>query len=322
MPFPGLQILLIVLTLAAAVAAAAGAAVAFVAVRRLSVRLDRLTAGVDMHFKTERKWRKTLAQQTAAILRHAVLPAHDATPTARLLAKRFKLYSQNEEDGILLALIEAAGAPARRFVEIGSGMTGGNSALLAMEFGWSGLMVEARRGHVEEARRRFSHNPGVQVVRAMATPTNVNKLLAKHGAGDDIDVLSLDIDSDDYWVLRAFNICRPRIIVVEYNALFGPKKALTVARGVAAQAGVKGYSGASLMAFDRLLTGRDYRLVAVEPNGVNAFFLRNDLAPEVPRVPVAQAFRAVRLRAETDDVERDIDIFEVAASRHLPLVEV
>ena len=40
---------------------------------------------------------------------------------ASLLSRRFKLMSQNEEDGVTLALLKLAGTPNRTFVEIGSG---------------------------------------------------------------------------------------------------------------------------------------------------------------------------------------------------------
>jgi hypothetical protein len=78
--------------------------------------------------------------------------------------------SQNEEDGLLLALFERAGWGRSRFVEIGSGKSGGNAAGLAHECGWSGLMIELSERSVEGARKKFAAKRGVTVVGARVTP--------------------------------------------------------------------------------------------------------------------------------------------------------
>ena len=49
----------------------------------------------------------------------------------RLTASRFRLLSQNQEDGILWSLFQQIGVKTRTFVELGSGATGGNAAMLA-----------------------------------------------------------------------------------------------------------------------------------------------------------------------------------------------
>src|SRR5690606_21050833 len=111
--------------------------------------------------------------------------------------------SQHEEDGIILALLDAAGVSTRQFVEIGCGGTGGNSAVLAYDMGWSGLMIDASAKAVKVASQEFRWNKGVTVVRALVTPEMVNDLLAAHGMTGEVDLLSIDIDSVDYWVLDA-----------------------------------------------------------------------------------------------------------------------
>lgn len=47
------------------------------------------------------------------------------------------------------------------------------------------------------------------------------------------------------------------------------------------------FYGASLSAFERLGHEKGYRLIRVEPRGANAYFLRNDVAPEIPAVSAA-----------------------------------
>jgi hypothetical protein len=69
-----------------------------------------------------------------------------------------------------------------------------------------------------------------------------------------------------------------------------------------------------------LAARKGYRLVGCEDAGVSAFVLHNDVAPDVPEVPAAVAWRPLRGRVADEEIA--IDIFEVSRSRALPLVEV
>lgn len=270
---------------------------------------------------TDAKWRKIFSHQLAALLRHAVLPLDRLEPPHSLNARRFRLRSQNEEDGVLLALLEHAGWGGRRFVEIGSGKSGGNSAGLAHECGWSGLLVELSERSVDLARAKFAGQRGVTAVAARVTPGNVNELLEKHGYGSDVDVLSIDIDSYDYWILEALNVT-PRILILEYNALFGAERRVTIPLDQPLDGTPKGYNGASLAALTALADRKGYRLVTCENAGVNAFYLRHDVAPEVREVTPAEAFKPLRSRVDLDDAEIKTDIYAAAAKRNLRLLDV
>ena len=260
----------------------------------------RFTA-LEHSLKTERKWRLIFARQINAVLRTLHLSRMPLSPPHDIIASRFRLWSQNEEDGIILALLDRAGTTNRRFVEIGSGQSGGNAAMLAGECGWSGLMVDMVPEAIEILRARFAHNPGVVGIAAIVTPENVNQLITAHGFAGEVDLLSIDIDSYDYWVLEALSACAPRLLVVEYNAGFGAARAVTIPRDQPLEGAPKAYRGASLAAMEKAARRKGYRLVLCDPSGVNAFFLRNDVAPQVPAVPVAQAFRQAIDRWSLDD---------------------
>jgi hypothetical protein len=279
------------------------------------------TRVTELHdsFKTEQKWRVIFARQIGAVIRALHLPHARLSPPHDILARRFRLWSQNEEDGIILALLDRAGTTNRRFVEIGSGRSGGNAAMLAHELGWSGLMIDSVPRAIDSLKARFAHNPGVVGVVAFVTPENVNQLLTDHGFAGEVDLLSIDIDSYDYWVLEALTACSPRVLVVEYNASFGSTRAVTIPRDQSLDAAPKEYRGASLAALEKAARRKGYRLVVCDPSGVNAFFLRHDVAPDIPALDVARAFRSHRDRLDMS--EEPID---VAASpmNGLPLVEV
>jgi hypothetical protein len=279
--------------------------------------LDRFDSGRQ----TDAKWRKIFSNQLTALLRHVCLPLDRLPAPQALNARRFRLRSQNEEDGVLLALLESAGWGACRFVEIGSGKSGGNSAGLAHECGWSGLLVELSERSVDLARAKFAGNRGVTAVAARVTPANVNELLAQYGYGSDVDVLSIDIDSYDYWILEALTVT-PRILILEYNALFGAERRVTIPADQPLDGTPKGYNGASLAALTTLAGRKGYRLVTCENAGVNAFYLRHDVAPEVREVTPVEAFKPLRSRVDLADAEIKTDIYAAAAKRNLPLLDV
>jgi hypothetical protein len=243
-------------------------------------------------------------------------------PAGDLLTRRFRLFSQNEEDGIILALFEHAGVTNRRFVEIGSGMSGGNSAILAYECGWSGLMIEIEQRKIDTLRENFRHNPGVIGIAAAVSPENINQLLSEHGFTGEIDLLSLDIDSFDYWVLEAITVVSPRVLIVEYNARLGRDRALTIPKDGVLDDIPKPLRGASLAAIEKLARRKGYRLVFCEPTGTNAFFLRDGVATEFEGLSAADAYRPAADRWNLETMPQPAADQVNIESGSLPLVEV
>lgn len=293
---------------------------------RLESKVDRLVALVEAmteRQKQEDKWRRRVRRQMDALMRREFLNHAELPVPESIIRRRFVLYSQNEEDGIALALLSRAGVIARRFVEIGCGAKGGNSAILACELGWSGLMIDANPLLLEGLRSVLGVPPSVIVSCATVSSANINEILERHGMTGDVDLLSIDIDSTDYWVLAALEACRPRLLVMEYNALFGPTRAVTLPDTPIPGKRPKGYFGASLAALEKLARRKGYGLVLCEPAGVNAFFLRDDLAPDIPRLAPADAYRApLDRRALLEPERKAIDIYGVIDAHRLPLVEV
>jgi hypothetical protein len=285
--------------------------------------LTQMVEGIVARQKQDEKWRGIFRRQIDALLRQAYLSDSGLPAPRSLAAQRFRLRSQNEEDGITLALLKAAGVVTRRFVEIGSGGKGGNSAVLAFDLGWSGLMVDASGTAMGMLRNLLGANPAVTFVRTYVTSANINKLLRKHGMTGEIDLLSIDIDSCDYWLLEAVEVCSARVLIMEYNALFGASRAVTLPNAPPPADRPKGYFGASLAALEKLARKKGYRLVFCEEAGVNAFFVRNDLAPEIPGLTPEQAYRCwLDKRDLNDSRPKAIDIFELIERQKLPLVDV
>lgn len=233
------------------------------------------------------------------------------------------VYSQNGEDGILEFLFSVVGTETNRFVEFGVGDGSEcNGAFLALDRGWTGLMLEGDAALAETARARFAAaGADVTAVAAFVTADTINRLLADHGMQGEIDLLSVDVDGNDYWILDAIDVVRARIVVVEYNASFGPDTSVTIPYDPAfvRPRDNRLYHGASLTAFEHWGARRGYRLVGCDSLGVNAFFVRSDLGSinELPSLSPSQAWypHATRLRRLTQAVQQQ-------AATRLPLVDV
>lgn len=226
--------------------------------------------------------------------------ARSGAPLPELHDVEFRSFSQHGEDGILLHLFSVLGATDRRVVEIccGDGVEC-NAANLIVHHDWHGLLFDGNAQKLTFGRAFYArllntlqHPP--TLVHAWVDAEGVDQLIKSHGVEGEIDLLSLDMDGMDYWVCRALNVIRPRVIVAEYNAALGPKRRLTAPYRRDFRA-VGEHGGVSLAAFAKLLGERGYRLIGGERSGINAFFVRAELAGDrFPAVTSEQCFERTR----------------------------
>jgi hypothetical protein len=198
----------------------------------------------------------------------------------RLLRYGFKLYSQNDEDGIIQEVFRRIGTTARTFVEFGV-ETGAecNTAKLLIE-GWRGLWIEAKADNADAIRRRFApflQDGRLMLTQDLVTAENIDTLITTGGLAGEVDLVSIDIDYNDYWVWKAITAVRPRVVAIEYNASLRPPLSLTVPYDPHGSWDGSNFYGASLEALVRLGADKGYRIVGCSIAGVNAFFVRADL---------------------------------------------
>lgn len=240
----------------------------------------------------------------------------------------FKVFSQTDEDGILLFLFAVLGTTSRKVVEIcaGNGIEC-NAANLLVNHGWTGLLVDGDEGQVAQGRRFYADHPHTYVdpptfVRSWVTRDNVDDIVSAHGFAGDIDLLSLDMDGVDYWIWDALSAARPRVVVCEYQDIAGPERSVTVpysedfdARRYPMTGSMPNFAGASLAAFTKLARGKGYRLVGCNRYGYNAFFVRDGLGEDlVPEVSVESCFthpKVLRGMAERWPLVADLPWVEV-----------
>ena len=214
--------------------------------------------------------------------------APDLNQRTAIRNAEFKVFSKYGEDGLLLHIFSIIGVTNRTFVEIG--VEDGkecNTANLSINLGWQGAIIDANKERLESGRSFYKEKLGknfskVKMIPSFVTKGNVNQLLSDNGISGEIDLFSIDIDGNDYWVWRAINVINPRVVVIEYNASFGFDKSMTIKYDPNFSASVKDkssiYHGASLLALKKLAKTKGYVLVGCDSHGIDAFFVRQDLA--------------------------------------------
>jgi hypothetical protein len=224
----------------------------------------------------------------------------------------FRSYSQNGEDGILLYLFSLLGTTNRRVVEIcaGDGFEC-NAANLIVNHGWQALLVDGDTVQVSNGRQFYASCRNTWVsppifIQEWITAENVEATVARQGFGGSIDLLSLDLDGNDYWIWKALDCVVPRVVVIEFNAACGPERSLTVAYQPDFRLDFSKppyCCGASLPALVKLGREKGYRLVGIDVRGINAFFVRNGLGESLlPERSAVECYdRTERLRGWSPD---------------------
>ena len=185
-------------------------------------------------------------------------------------------------------------------------------------------MLEANEDRLSKLKMHFEPL-GITCLGNWVARENINDFIRDSGCEGEIDLLSIDIDGNDYWIWEAITACSPRLVIIEYNSLFGPDRAVVVPydpefdrhRFVEAAEGGHYYFGASLHALSRLAEQKGYRLVVTEPRGVNAFFLRNDVGQEIPACDPSSTYRMLVKYGR-----RGHDLFEYISEHDLPLIDL
>lgn len=191
----------------------------------------------------------------------------------------FSGFSQNGEDGIIDVLARYIIEPNWYFIEVGaSDGLENNTAWLSIARRYSGMWIEADKDVSDMSKRIFSAlNYGVESVPLLVTLDNVQWIVG-HALTMTPDLLSLDIDGNDYHIAERFLKLggRPKLVAVEYNSAFGPESTISVPYRPANESirgpGSKLYYGCSIGAWRKLFTRFGYSFVTVDRNGVNAFF--------------------------------------------------
>tara|TARA_B110000259_G_scaffold187596_1_gene242424 strand:+ start:33 stop:908 length:876 start_codon:yes stop_codon:yes gene_type:complete len=243
----------------------------------------------------------------------------------------FKVFSQWGEDGIIQFLLKKLDLPQKTFIEFGvETYRESNTRFLLMHDNWAGLVIDGAKSNIDAiVSQSIYWRYSLNAIQSFITTENIDKTITSNNISGEIGILSVDIDGNDYWVLKAIKNVNPVILITEYNSVFGSERAISIPYSsdfIRGQKGVSNlYYGASLQALTTLAEEKGYSLVGCNSNGNNAFFVRKDKLEDLVPVDVKDAFVDAKFR-EAKDTNGKL-LFLEGRERHeeikgLPVVNV
>ncbi len=255
----------------------------------------------------------------------------------------FRAYSQWGEDGIIQHLVNHVDIKRKIFIEFGvENYTEANTRFLLINNNWSGLIIDGSKENIESIKKTELYwRYNLKAVDAFITRENINEIISRNGVGGDIGILSVDIDGNDYWIWKEINVVNPRIIICEYNSLFGCKRKLTVPYDANFTRTNYHYSnlvyGASISALNDLAEQKGYSLVAGNSAGNNVFFVRNDLVSgAVRKKNPSEVYKTAQFREGRDkkgclayggiqarkEAVKDCQVYDLEKKQNIRMAEV
>ena len=193
----------------------------------------------------------------------------------------YKVYSQNDEDGIIESIFRDIGIKNKLFCEIGIGDTIENNTHNLILSDWKGLWIDINAKHIKKLQKKIKKKQNkLDIFIKRITPDNINKVIISSNIMNrnmEIDFFSIDIDSYDLQCLENLDVISPRLICVEYNAKIRQKIKLDINKIKNFTWEYDDYFGSSLLSINSIMEKKQYKLIATNITGSNAFFVKNEL---------------------------------------------
>jgi len=245
---------------------------------------------------------------------------------ARIADAGFRCYSQSDEDGIILYILASIGMTDRRVVELCCG--NGHECMatnLVLNHGFEAMLFDGDADNIRSARiffesRKETFSVAPTLRQAWITRDNINDLLRSVGATGEVDLLSIDMDGNDYYIWKAIDVIKPRLCVFETHNIIPGDRSLTIPYDPAftcwdKKGAEQDFRSVSLAAMKKLSEAKGYRMIGGHRMGFNVFFLRNDVAPDLfPAVSIAEV--------HDNPFTRRAQATRWPLVRHMPWVEV
>lgn len=197
----------------------------------------------------------------------------------------YKVYSQTDEDGIIEEVFKRI-PNDKRFLEIGI-QTGieCNSLFLLLQ-GWKGTWVEGDAKYCNKIAKDLngtSFKNKLSVENVFVDRENITDIFNRSNnffGSTEIDLFSLDIDGNDYYIMEQLltHSFFPKVVCVEYNAKFQPPLKFKIKYNKSIVWDGTDYQGCTLQSYVDLFEAFNYTLVCCNIPGTNAFFVRNEFA--------------------------------------------
>ncbi len=245
--------------------------------------------------------------------------------TSNIRDYEFKIFSQWGEDGIIQHLIKSIEIKNKTFIEFGvEDFFESNCRFLLMKDDWKGFVIDGSKSNIQRLKNSYFYwKHHLDAVDKFITKDNIEDILATSGFENDLGILSVDLDGNDFYILEAINNFNPRILICEYNSIFGCSRKITIPyqpdfyRTNIHHSNL--YWGASLAAMTYLASKKGYSLVGTNSAGNNAFYVRNDLLNEKVKVLSVEAAYSPSNFRESRDKEGTLSF--VRSDKRLELIK-
>ena len=244
----------------------------------------------------------------------AIFSSRSNYPNVKKLTEaELKIYSQWGEDGILDYLCHKLDLERPHFLEVGAGdFQECNSRFLVEYRNASATLVDANPELADAVKKSDLYwKSHLFSFVTWVTTENINEIIQKAKLKmNGLDIFSLDLDGNDYWIMKEANLIDFQVVVLEYNSIFGSEKALTIPLDQHFDRQKKNFSllyyGASLRAYVELMDSKGFVFVGTNIVRSNAFFVRKgsefsvsfDLPKELDR------FTDCKIRESRDEFGR------------------
>ena len=187
--------------------------------------------------------------------------------------------SQYGEDGVIDKILDLIGRAHPWCVEFGAwdGKYLSNTWDLINNRGWSGVLIESDEQRCAALAKLHSGRVAEIFVECAKVSwegeSSLDNVLGRTPIPNNFDVLSIDIDGNDWHVWNALKNYRPRLVVIEFNESAGNELYFVQDADPALN------QGASLLALIDLAKRKGYELVATTCG--NAFFVQAEDFPKL-----------------------------------------
>lgn len=227
-----------------------------------------------------------------------------------LLDSYKSVYSQQGQDGILEKVFDCIGTTNKYFVEFGSsGLKngGGNTAYFREQYGWDGLLIDYMENPYGE-----KHTKDYEVKIHKMKASNVNEIFSQYNVPREMDLLSIDIDGQDFHVWHALDSRKfyPRVVCIEcnYEMIATTDYVLKYDEDWVWKGDY--LTGASMTAMKLLGDKKGYSLVSMV--GSDCIFVRNDILQQLK----------IRFKNTNDVEELWLGNIETGACPYIPRIQV
>lgn len=225
-----------------------------------------------------------------------------------LFDAEFSVFSQFGDDGIIQWLINNLDIPNKTFIEFGvEDYRESNTRFLMINDNWSGFIMDGSRNNIDKIKKsEYFWKYDLQAKSVFITKENINFHLQSVGFDQEVGILHIDLDGNDYWIWKEINVIKPIILILEYNSVFGFDRFISVPykddfrRNKAHYSNL--YFGASLPALYNLSVHKGYTFIGSNSAGNNAYFIRNDkMNGKIKELTIKEGYVKSKFRESRDE---------------------